>query len=115
MDPNIPNSPTDVLLLPGILLLFGVVVYGAGLANGIRDQTAPKYRWAGVVLVAFAMVIGALTVSHLYGPLAEFYRAMIGNRKVLLAHYVALGVPFVVLALVPVGEAWFRRMRQDLR
>ena len=111
-----PATLTDVLLFPAILFLFGVVVYGAGLANGLSARTAPpRYRWVGVGILAFAAMVGIHTVTPLFGSLSQFYRATIDSRKILFGHYVALIAPLVALALVPLGEAWFRRSQQDMR
>ena len=115
MDPSIPQSPTDVLMLPMLALLFGAVVYGAGIANGRNMENPPKYRWVGVGLLAIALILGIETVYRLFGPLSAFYRAMIGNRKLLLAHYIALILPLLALAAVPVAEAWHRRTQRDMR
>lgn len=111
---NIPHTPNDVLLLPAIVLLFGVLIYGGAVANGLTLRVLPKYRWAGVAVMILGAVIGVRTVGQLYGSTGDFYRAMI-DRKTLLAHYAALVLPLIALALVPVAEWWFRRSVENTR
>ena len=111
---NFPQSPTDVLMVPMIVLLFGLVVYGAGLANGLSARTPPKYRWTGTGLMVVSLILGFMTMYRLYDGTSEFYRAMIGNRKVLLAHYVGFFLPLLLLACTPLAELWFRRAQRDM-
>ena len=109
-------TTTDVLLLPGILLFFGVFVYGAAFGNGMRQDALPGYRWAGVGLLALAAFLGALTVWKLFEPgIGAFYRAALQGRKVVAAHYVSLVLPILLLGAVAAAEAWFRRYRREMR
>ena len=110
-----PITPTSLLLLPGILAFFGLFVYGVGFGNGVRDHALPKYRWVGVGLLAVALFLGAKTIWLMYEPsLGPFYRAQLVGKKIVAAHYIAMAMPLLLLALVGAMEFWFKRYRVDM-
>ena len=109
MDPITVNS---ILLLPALLIFFGVFVYGVAFGNGMRLGALPRYRWVGVALVAIATLVGARFVFLMRDA---FYRAMLQGRKVELAHYVAFLIPLVLLLSVFGSEYYFKRSQLDLR
>ena len=112
---EIPSSPTDVLLLPLLLVFFGGFVYGVALAKGLREYALPTYRWAGIALISLAILIGARSVWAMVEPgNGPFYRSMIQGRKIVMAHYLGLLLPLIALGLAIGTEIWFKRYRRDM-
>lgn len=110
-----PLSVNDILLLPAILMFFGVFVYGVALGNGLREYRLPRYRWAGLAILLVALLMGARYVYFLYEPgNSPFYRAQLSGKKVVLAHYVALALPLLLVAAIGGAEAWFKRHQRNM-
>ncbi len=102
---EIPQSPTDVLMLPLIILFFGAVVYAAAYAKGMQVRKLPMFRFIGVALIVIAIFLGFQSFWQLQDAL---YKASIGKR-VLYAHYLGFFFPLLCAIAVGVMEFLFRR------
>lgn len=106
---------SDVLLLPGILIFLGVVVYGVAYTNALQGGALPRYRWVSMLFVALAFLASVGKFWELVNPATgPFYQQMlVGQKKVLIAHYVGPVLPVLCVALVILLEVQFKRHSND--
>lgn len=107
---DIPNSLSDVLLLPAILVIFAILTYGLATVAKVQEDKAPKYRYLAYVFLAVAMYVGAQHLYAAYNPdTGMFYRAGLFSKKMLFAHYVSFFAPLIFLIGAIFYERWYRK------
>jgi len=109
-DSDVPQSITDVLLLPMLVLFFGAAVYAAGYFRGVQARSLPKFRWVGLVLILVAIYLGFMPFAQLSDPL---YRGAVPGKRVLFGHYIAFFFPVVMALAVMVMEVLYRRKGRE--
>ncbi len=106
----VPQSASDVLLLPLTILFFGVVVYALAYGKGISARTMPRFRWIGVGLMTLALFLGFQTF---WGTMDPVYRASLPGKRVIYSHYLVFGAPLFCVLTVGVLEFIYRRKTKE--
>lgn len=96
----VPSSWYDVLLLPFFLSGIGVVIYAMG--RNAEFKMLGHWKWWCMAPMTLAVLLGFRPMSYLFDVV---YRASAEEygRKMIFAHYGALGVP---LACIVGVVAW---------
>jgi hypothetical protein len=89
------TNTMDVVLVPGLAAFFGLMLY----IGGVRSQATydkPNKLWIAALVV---MIFGAIKGLERTWWLKDLiYRQTIDSGKGLIAHYVSLGLPLVMIA-----------------
>ncbi|MFZ4508102.1 MAG: hypothetical protein ACOYON_10455 [Fimbriimonas sp.] len=101
-----PESWLDVLLLPGVLVFIGALIW-IGTWLGDREFPSPnKWRWTALVPLGFAFYLGCQLMWAMHNPdTGFFYRESMRqgariSRRLVLAHYAGFAIPLVALIVV---------------
>jgi hypothetical protein len=107
-------STLDIVLLPGLLFIFGAFVLIATFTSYSPGNPNVRARWVGIAILALAFLASLGPFWNLIKPGEGFiYRASIYSRKALYAHYV---MPLLTLAALIGGivyHRWMKRTREE--
>jgi hypothetical protein len=106
-----PESMTDVILWPGIMLVVGLAIWYIGLRW--EDDLGPGwFKWLAVIPLVIGIYMGFEHFMNIRDP---FYQAAIrpGGRMI-YSHYAAFILPFLGLITVIVWYYVDRKNRVDL-
>jgi len=84
-----PDSAIDVMLMPSLLLFFGVVIWAVGLGRLKMAETAP-WRWIALPLMLIGAYLGLLNVMQYMDPV---YRMATPGNRMLVAHWGSFLLP----------------------
>lgn len=105
---------TDILLIPALLTILGMFIYGEAFARSYSKGMLPGYRWIGAGFVAIATLKGLYNVWLINDPTnGGFYRATLMGSRVINAHYVTLVGPLLIVGVIFALERWFRRYEKN--
>ncbi len=105
---------TDILLIPALLTVLGMFLYGEAFARAYSKGSLPGYRWVGAGLVGLAVLKGLWNVWLVNDPTnSGFYRATLMGSRVVNAHYVSLIGPLVIVGIIFGLEHWFRGYQKN--
>lgn len=104
-----PDAARDVLILPVIFTGLGAAFYFLGLRS-IAAGGKPVAKWAGLVLIAFALYNGLGYVWAMFNPDTGYiYRSSLeGRGRETAAHYIAPMIPGLTLIAIYINH----RIRQ---
>lgn len=97
---NPPTSSIDILLVPAILIFFGVLIWFAAF-NRVRLGEKAPWKWAAMLPLGFATFCGLMWTLRLRDPL--YVQGIIGSR-IVSAHWLALFVPLGLIVAMLVVE-----------
>lgn len=95
-----PPTYSDLLFIPALLTLLGIVVYTVTTLRSRHDDHLTPYRFIGMGLVGIGFLLGLRHVWDLVNPsLGAFYRASLSgySKRFIAAHYLSAIAPLVVL------------------
>lgn len=111
-----PSSPLDVVILPGLAVFFGMLLYGLALRQELLGNRV-RWKWLPIAVLALGAIAGFGPFWNYIGSSsdAELYRGSIPGRKMLIAHYSAFLLPLLCIAGTLLYDLWRRRrqVRED--
>lgn len=111
-----PESLSEVLILPVLLTMIGLIIYWAGVARALSYGEVKKFRWVGIILLMLALFVGVRYLWNMIDPsMGAFYRGAISGRRILYAHYVAPAMPFLSLLGVFILDIYLRKRAAETR
>ena len=101
-----PDSWLAVVMLPGLLVFFGLLWWFASIVNERNNNRQTIWKWLAVLPLLFALFVGFRYMYYMWNPeTGAFYRRsmMFGDRvfrRVWVAHYIAWILPLASLLAV---------------
>ncbi|MEZ0326031.1 MAG: hypothetical protein ACAH95_08990 [Fimbriimonas sp.] len=96
-----PDKWYDLLIVPGLAVFFGLLIRFLGWNREKMGKPSTTWSWFAIAVLALGAFVGFKAMWNLFDPdLAAFYRATIWQRRVLVSHYLAFGLPFIALLIV---------------
>jgi len=100
----------EVLLVPGLICFFGLVIYALAIVGYSRTGTPSPARFGAYFLMLVAAFFGWRLLSPLLdSQVGVFARAEIIGKKALYSHYLAFLLPLFLLAACVAYDFWSRR------
>lgn len=87
-----PENFAEPLILPGILLVIGLIIYGIGYYLEVNTKKAPWKTMGAIIPMAIGAFMGIGPVKYINDP---FYRSTAEGSKMLLSHWGALVLPLL--------------------
>jgi hypothetical protein len=115
-----PESWTDIVMLPGILVFLGAMMWLGSWLGGLQKATMNPWRWIAVVPMAIGLIIGMRYMWEMYNPdTGAFYMESMRvgqklSRRLLMAHYGAFFIPLVSILIVVLWDKLEIRRRRRL-
>ena len=108
MDPSFgaPDKLTDIILLPVLFTILGIVVWFLGWGAKQNLGRFPMWHWAAFVLWGLGLIVGGRflwNVLEMFNPNAIFYVKTIFNNRIYYAH---IGAPIIPLLPVIILGGW---------
>ena len=116
---SIPEYPVtdiaDILLMPGLAIFFGLLVFLLGEFNESLKGGA-VWKWVGAVILFLGSLSGfryflAMVSGSFEG---KAYQAQIFQRRLVYTHYAAFWLPLICLAVVAAVSVWRKKQRRLL-
>jgi hypothetical protein len=101
---SVPDYPvyelTDILLMPGLAVFFGLLIYFLGEFNEAL-KGGVVWKWVGIVIMALGALSGYRFFYAMVAPNTEgnAYRALMYSRKVIIANWGAFLFPLVCIVI----------------
>jgi len=114
---SVPDTPVtdiaDLLLVPGLAVFFGLLVYLLGEFNE-NLKGGYVWKWVGAVILLLGSLAGfryflAMVSTGFEGKL---YQASIFQRRVVWSHHAAFWLPLICLLVVVAISFWRKRQRK---
>lgn len=98
---EIPQDFSDVVLIPGIAIFFGLLIYLLGEFN--PNLKGPK-AWkivGGLILIGGALSGFRYFLAMVSGSSeGEMYRSLLFQRRMIYSHYIGFWLPVAILAIL---------------
>jgi hypothetical protein len=101
-----PESALEIMMIPLLFLVFGVIAYSA--SNRYLESEGKRPKWMPVIYVAFGFAL-LFGLQRLMFTRDLLYANTLVTGKIRYAHYIAFGLPF--LTAVGIGIREFIRKR----
>jgi hypothetical protein len=104
-----------LLIVPGLAVFFGLLLQFLGW--NLKRQGKSAVAWTGLSLLVLALgaYVGFKVMWNLFDPeLGSFYRSTIWQRRILVMHYVAFGLPLICFLAVVAWNAAEKKLGRPL-
>ncbi len=107
----VTNSTIDVVLVPGIIFLIGIIFFGFSIGKSIKDGYLTRIRFVGYGLVGLALIMALPYFYDVINPGTGYiYRLSLRGRYVTIAHWSLAPTISVGLAILYLIERWASRV-----
>lgn len=108
---SMPLNSKDVLLLPGMLSVFGVFILIFALISFKSSGNLPKFRWAALLFFIAAVVVGWGPFSLFVGSSVESaaYQTTVTSNSFRISHYIAIAGPILLILIYGIAEMQLRK------
>ena len=103
-----PESALEIMMIPLLFLVFGVIAYSA--SNRYLESEGKRPKWMPVVYVAFGFALLFGLQRYMFTREILYANTLI-TGKIRYAHYLALGLPLVTT--IGIGIREFVRKRTN--
>ncbi len=121
MENGVPQDITDIILLPFMLVFFGLVWWILAWNSERMTNRKAKWKWGAFFLFFLSMYTGfkffwAMIDSSANGLLyRETMRGIEHSRRVVVSHYVAFLIPLITTISVLVWDFFDRKVKAARR